>query len=143
MKPRLRDYLTILMALLAIFLCGIGIGHMLGEKKGRENPPAITLPAPDEKGRIKWEDLMLERLDRLLSLSPDQREKVLREITITSTDIQSSRRNALQDYYRHLLTLHERLPAHLNREQEKKIKSIRATLRQAIELRDKPTIEKE
>lgn len=143
MKPRLRDYLTILMALLAIFICGIGIGHMLGEKKGREHQSAITLPAPDEKDSTNWEELMLQRLDSLLALSPDQREKVLEEITLTSAHIRTSRRDAIQDYYRHLLALHDRIPAHLNREQESKIKSIRATLRQAVELREKPATGKE
>lgn len=139
MKPRLRDYFTILMALLAIFLCGIGIGHMLGEKKGRKNQPAITLPAPDDKESTNWEDLMLQRLDSLLSLSPDQREKILAEISTTSDEIRASRRDAIQDYYRHLLALHDRLPAHLTQEQSMKIESIRSSLRQAVELRDRTT----
>lgn len=134
MKPRLRDYLTILMALLAIFLCGIGIGHMLGEKKGRDNQPSITLPAPNEKDSTKWEDLMLQRLDSLLALTPEQREKVLKEISSTSADIRASRRDAIEDYYQHLLALHDRLPEHLTREQTEKINSIRTSIRNAVEL---------
>ena len=138
MKSSPRDYITILMALIAIFLCGLGIGHMLGEKKGRESQPAITLPALDEKDSTGWEDLMLQRLDSLLSLSPDQREKVLNEITLTSADIQVNRRDAIQDYYRHLLALHDRLPVHLTREQSQKIDSLRASLRNSIESQELP-----
>ena len=43
MKPKLRDYFTILMALVAIFLSGYGLGHLIGEKKGRKLAPS-TIP---------------------------------------------------------------------------------------------------
>lgn len=38
-------------------LFGVGIGHMLAEKKGREDQPTITLSTPNEKGVVKWEEL--------------------------------------------------------------------------------------
>ena len=44
MKPKLRDYLTIIFALLIIFVCGCGVGFLIGEKEGRqetETPNAI------------------------------------------------------------------------------------------------------
>ena len=40
MKPKLRDYLTIIFALLVIFICGCGVGFLIGEKEGRQEGPA-------------------------------------------------------------------------------------------------------
>ena len=56
MKPTFKDYLNIVLALLAIFLCGYGIGFLLGERKGQDNqppPPAPpSQPAPKEQKHI-------------------------------------------------------------------------------------------
>ncbi|MGC6426876.1 MAG: hypothetical protein ACON5H_07775 [Akkermansiaceae bacterium] len=38
-------------------LFGVGIGHMLGEKKGRDDQPVITFPAPKEEEASHWKDL--------------------------------------------------------------------------------------
>ena len=47
MKPTFKDYLNIVLALLAIFLCGYGIGFLLGERKGQDNqPPPTRSPLP-------------------------------------------------------------------------------------------------
>ena len=56
MKPKFRDYLTILMALVAIFLSGYGLGHLIGEKKGRKLAPStIPLIQNSEDSTRPWE----------------------------------------------------------------------------------------
>ena len=77
MKPTLRDYLTILIALLAIFLCGYGVGFLLGEKKGRDQASFSALTTGNENDTGDWEALTMERLTRLLSLTEEQKSKIL------------------------------------------------------------------
>jgi len=135
MKPKLTDYLIILMALSAIFLCGYGVGHLVGGKSAREQQTAVTLPAPDGKNNSNWEKRMFERLDTLLEFTPAQQENVRREVARTSTEIRSSRDKAMKDYYLHLLILHQRLPAHLNDGQNNKIEKITKSLQENLPLR--------
>ena len=45
MKPTFKDYLNIVLALIAIFLCGYGIGFLLGERKGQGNQPPPPAPS--------------------------------------------------------------------------------------------------
>ena len=123
MKPRLRDYATILVALLTIFLCGYGVGFLTGEKKGRSEAPARPLIGKsDETG--DWETRTMERLTRLLDLSDEQRSKVKSEVKSTSAKIQASRDKAVEDYYRFLLELHDQLLQHLGPRSRKRSKKI-------------------
>ncbi|MFT6863564.1 MAG: molecular chaperone GrpE (heat shock protein) [Akkermansiaceae bacterium] len=141
MKPRLRDYATILVALLTIFLCGYGVGFLTGEKKGRTEAPARPpIGISNETG--DWETRTMERLTRLLDLSEEQTAKVENEVKSTSQKIQSSRDQAVDDYYRFLLDLHDQLLPHLDPAQQEKIKKDRKSLQQAIELRFKSSAAK-
>ena len=139
MKPSLRDYLTITMALLAIFLCGYGVGFLLGEKNGREQSAPFTLAGNSDQNASDWEGRTLKRLSSLLELSEDQKKSVADEVQLTSGSIQQSREKTVEDYYRHLLNLHDRLLPHLNEEQQGKIKKDRKSLQLAIDLRFKST----
>ncbi|MCH1419392.1 MAG: hypothetical protein L7W40_03755, partial [Akkermansiaceae bacterium] len=68
MKPKLRDYLTIIFALLVIFICGCGVGFLIGEKEGRqatETPTAIG----SEHDSDTWEKQTMESLESRLELS--------------------------------------------------------------------------
>lgn len=135
MKPSLRDYLTITMALLAIFLCGYGVGFLLGEKNGREQSSPFTLAGNSDQNANDWEGRTLKRLSALLELSEDQKKNVAYEVGLTSGGIQQSREKTVEDYYRHLLDLHDRLLPHLNDDQQEKIKKDRKSLQLAIDLR--------
>ena len=53
----------------------------------------------------------------------------------TSAKIQVSRDEAVEDYYLHLLELHDRILPLLSKDQEKRIKKDRKILQQAIETR--------
>ena len=136
MKPRLRDYATILVALLTIFLCGYGVGFLTGEKKGRTETPARPLIGNSHETG-DWEARTMERLTRLLDLSDEQSTKVETEVKSTSKKIQTSRDQAVEDYYRFLLELHDQLLPHLEPAQQKKIKKDRKSLQHAIDSRFK------
>ncbi|MGJ8695846.1 MAG: hypothetical protein ACSHYF_05970 [Verrucomicrobiaceae bacterium] len=141
MKPSLRDYLTILMALLAIFLCGYGVGYLLGEKKGRDLSPPLALAGNSDEDAATWEGRTVDRLNNFLALTDSQREKVESEVKTTSREIQISRDQAVEDYYLHLLDLHDRLLPHLDEQQQAKIKKDRKSLQRAINSRFKSSAE--
>ena len=136
MKPTLRDYLTIIFALLVIFICGCGVGFLIGEKEGRqetETPTAIG----SEHDSDTWEKQTMESLGSRLELSDQQREKILGEIQATSLEITSNKKTAIEDYYRVILALHDRLIPHLEPAQQEKIKKDRNKLQRRIDLRFK------
>lgn len=134
MKPKLRDYLTILLALLVIFLCGSGVGFLIGEKRGRqESSPATVIRSQNDNG--KWEKRTMERLADLLKLTEDQRTKVETEVKKSAEEIRHSREDAVKKHYQALLNLHDRLIPHLSPDQQTKIKKDRKSLQHAIDSR--------
>ncbi|MDB4520043.1 hypothetical protein N9118_10860 [Akkermansiaceae bacterium] len=135
MKPKFRDYLTILMALLAIFLCGYGVGFLLGTKKNRKQPAPLILVGRSAEDASSWEESTLLRIVSSLKLTEEQRNLVSNEVQITSEKIQISRDEAFGNYYLHLLELHERLLPHLNEQQQEEIKKDQKSLQRAINSR--------
>lgn len=69
------------MATLAIFLCGYGIGHLVGES-AKTNP---SLPdGQTDHHTDDWSQTTFSRLDTLLALTPEQKVMVKREVQKTS-----------------------------------------------------------
>ena len=103
MRPPLRYHLTTAAALLAILLCGYGVGFLVGERvtQKRLGPPGGGVPHTES-----WETATLERLTRELKLSPEQREKVAHEIHLASGIIEQARLEAVRIYRNELLELH-------------------------------------
>ncbi len=135
MKPKLRDYLTILMALVAIFLSGYGLGHLIGEKKGRNLAPS-TIPIiqnPNDNSG-PWEKRTLDRLQQTLALNAEQEVAVENEITLVSREINKSRNETLHRYFLSLLDLHDRILPHLNPDQQEILKKDRENLQRSIYL---------
>jgi hypothetical protein len=119
MKPTIKDYLSIALALLAIFLCGYGIGFLLGERKGLQtapSPASASAPAPT-KSLPDWEERTLETLQKTIELTPAQLEKVKAEIAASSSRIHAARETALGAYRAELTALHARLQPLLTPEQ--------------------------
>lgn len=142
MKPTLRDYLTISMALLAIFLCGYGVGFLLGEKNGREKSEGYTLANTSDQDAADWEKRTFDRLSGFLELSEEQKESVQREVEMTSSNIQQSREKTVEDYFLQVLNLHDRILPYLEPDQQEKIKKDRKSLQRAIDLRFKSHAER-
>ena len=140
MKPTLRDYLTILFALLAIFSCGIGVGFLIGEKKGHREAekPRMIKSGHDHEA---WESQTMERLETLLKLDVSQHDEVLSEVKTTSAEIGKGREDTLANHYRAILALHDRLFPHLNPDQQRKIQKDRESLQRAIHLRFESSID--
>ena len=133
MKPKLRDYLTILMALVAIFLSGYGLGHLIGEKKGRKLAPStIPLIQNSEDSTRPWEKRTLDRLQQTLSLNAEQEAAVGQEIAFISQQINKSRNETLRKYFLSLLDLHDRIRPHLTSEQQKILKKDQENLRRSL-----------
>ncbi len=133
MKPKFRDYLTILMALVAIFLSGYGLGHLIGEKKGRKLAPStIPLIQNSEDSTRPWEKRTLDRLQQTLSLNAEQEAAVEKEIAFISKQINKSRNETLRKYFLSLLDLHDRIRPHLTSEQQKILKKDQENLRRSL-----------
>ena len=133
MKPKFRDYLTILMALVAIFLSGYGLGHLIGEKKGRKLAPStIPLIQNSEDTTQPWEERTLDRLQQTLSLNAEQEAAVEKEIAFISRQINKSRNETLRKYFLSLLDLHDRIRPHLTSEQQKILKKDRENLQRSL-----------
>ena len=134
MKPKLRDYLTILMALGAIFLSGYGLGHLVGEKKGRKlTPSTIPIIQSPEDSTQPWEERTLDRLQQTLSLNAEQEAAVDKEISLVSKEINKSRSETLHKYFLSLLALHDRILPLLNPDQQEILKKDRKNLQRSIE----------
>ena len=128
MKPTWRDYATILMAFTAVFLCGYGIGHLVGERKA---PPA---PIIDPGAAPAWKQETLQTLQQSLALRPEQAARVEQELTVTAQAIDQSNRDVVLDYHRHLDDLYKRLIALLDEEQAQKLREEKKDLEERIRL---------
>jgi hypothetical protein len=111
MKPSTSDYLSITAALVAILLCGFGVGFLVGERITLKRVAATTATdhAPPE-----WSAETVARLTRELKLTPPQVAAVEREVAAAEREIAAARRVALRDYQHALLKLHQRLLPHLD-----------------------------
>ena len=122
MKPTFKDYLSIALALLAIFLCGYGIGFLFGERKGRATiPPPPPAPPAQTSSIAHWEEDVLKVIQESIELTPVQLQKVRAEITQSAERVRSARKDALSIYRTEMRALNERLAPHLTPEQRAKL----------------------
>ena len=130
MKLPLREYLTLAAALLAILLCGYGIGFLVGERTTQQRLAAGGGPqhsAPD------WESATLGRLTAELGLDDTQQQAVRQEIHAASQRIAAARGRAVADYRRALLDLHQQLLPHLTEPQRKQVEESRRLLEKLLD----------
>jgi hypothetical protein len=132
MKPKLSEYVTILLALATIFACGCAIGYVLGKSSGKTSGAEPKTP-PTAGLSSDWPISTLEKLDRSLALTPGQRQLVEEEISKVSGDISATKKQALRDYHQHLLDLHDRIQPHLDAAQRKRMAEDRKSLERLIE----------
>lgn len=128
MKPQIRDYLTVLMAFVAVFLCGYGVGHLVGERKTPgppRHPPAESPPV--------WQQRTFESIKGALDLSPKQEQIVAEELATTATQIRQSSDAAMLDYHRHIRDLYGRLIDRLDPAQADQLRREKILLEREIE----------
>ncbi len=123
MKPTLREHATILLALLTVFACGFGVGHLSGKKQAKPRP---------EMSR-QWEEETLSVLKQSLDLDPGELETVESEIQRTATDIRRKREETILIYHERISELYERLISQLGEENAAKLKEEKRTLDERIE----------
>ena len=124
MKSTFKDYLSIALALLAIFLCGYGIGFLVGERRGKGAPSPTPPPAaasPSDPRIVDWENWERSTCrvieNSVGNLSPEQQQAIRREVSETASRIKKAR----QSGRREITNLHERLKEHLTPEQQQKL----------------------
>jgi hypothetical protein len=130
MKPSPRDYLAIAAALLAVLLCGYGIGFLVGERTTRLRlAPAAgsTHTQPD------WSAATVERLTRQLALTSAQQAAVANEVRLTATTIATTRHQAIRQYRSALIELHQRLLPHLDADQRQQVEESRKQLQISLD----------
>ena len=128
MKPNWRDYATILMAFAAVFLCGYGIGHLVGERKAPPHSSSNSETTP------AWEQEILQNLRQSLDLRPAQAAQVEQELSLTARQISQSHDAVLLDYLRHIDQLYGRLIDLLDEEQARRLREEKKTLEKKIEI---------
>ena len=119
MKATARDYFSIVAAILAIFVCGYGIGFLFGERQGQRQVSAPRPPSTTEE----WEVMTLSTIQKWIEISPEQLPEIKREIEASSETIRNTRQEALRAYREELAALHERLRDHLTAEQWERLQS--------------------
>ena len=125
MRPPLRYYLTTAAALLAILLCGYGVGFLVGEHLTQNRLGSSGGPRPP----ASWESTTLDRLTRELALTPRQQEQVKKEIGTSSGTIGRARLDAVRVYRAELLDLHQRLLPFLDEHQRKQVEESSRSLK--------------
>jgi VIT1/CCC1 family predicted Fe2+/Mn2+ transporter len=130
MKASPRDYLAITAALLAILLCGYGIGFLVGERTTR-----LRLAPATGSNQIHpdWAEATVERLARELALSSEQQAAVAKEVRQTATAIGTARYQAIRQYRSALIDLHQRLLPHLDAKQRNKVEDSRKQLQLSLD----------
>jgi c-di-AMP phosphodiesterase-like protein len=118
MKPSTSDYLSISAALLAILLCGFGIGFLVGERITLHRAGSSIIP---EHARSEWAAETVGRLTRELKLDETQVNAVQQEVDTAAREIATARSAAIHDYYRALLELHLRLLRYLDPNQRQAV----------------------
>lgn len=126
MKHSWRDYSTIIMAFAAVFLCGYGIGHLVGERRA---PPDRDFRPSESQA---WERETLQSLQASLNLRPEQTSVVEAELANAARAIRESHDAVLLDYHRHLDRLYQRLIEVLDEEQAAHLRAEKNSLENRI-----------
>ncbi len=120
MKPTFKDYLSIALALPAIFLCGYGIGFLLGQRNQPSQPPAPTSPEIHIPDWETWERSIVQTIEQdIPELTPEQRQAIRREVSETATRIKTARQAGRREFQ----SLDDRLKQYLTPEQQTKLRT--------------------
>ena len=129
MKPKFQDYLTIVAALVAVFVSGYGIGYLLGEHRTAQRFENQTANVATD---TPWQQTTLQRLDDRLQLTDTQKAKVAEEIAVTVRSLAELRTETVLESQRRILELQNRLEVHLDEDQRELIRKDREVLQQKV-----------
>ena len=123
MKPTLREHATILLALLTIFACGFGVGHLTGKKQAKARPEVTR----------QWEQETLSLLKRSLDLDPKESQIVESEIQRAAVGIRLKREETILNYHEQISELYERLISQLGDANASRLKEEKRLLDEKIQ----------
>ncbi|CAN5313654.1 hypothetical protein BH23VER1_BH23VER1_02340 [soil metagenome] len=137
MNSLTRQYWKIGVALLAIFLCGQGLGYVVASLVDRNRAPSasgapLASPSPEPGG---WADEALARLRDDLGLSSAQEEALRPVLARTGDRVVQQRERALFQIHLQLLAAHDEMGSALNPDQQAKLLASRDALRRRIDER--------
>ncbi|QJE94256.1 hypothetical protein [Luteolibacter luteus] len=121
-KPSIKDHASILLALLTVFVCGFGAGHVTGSKR--------PLPKPEVGAR--WEEETFSILTRTLDLNEDELQVVNAEIDRAATGIRLKRDETILGYHEEVSALYGRLIKQLDGANAEKLKEEKKALDEKI-----------
>lgn len=122
MKPNLKDHATILLALLTVFVCGFGAGHVTGAKRS----------APKPEVTAHWEEETLSILKRSLDLDQSELQTVQLEIERAAAGIHLKREETILNYHEQISELYGRLINQLGESNAGKLKEEKKALDEKI-----------
>lgn len=135
MKASTSDYVSITAALVAILLCGFGVGFLVGERLTLER---VETRASDGDAHSQWFAETVGRLASELNLTEAQTAAVEVEVAAAAREIEDARRAAILDYHRALLDLHLRLLPHLDPDQRRAVQESYETLKSSLDKLEAP-----
>jgi len=116
-------------ALLAILGAGFGLGSLVANRR------PVAEPAPPSVEVDKLETETLEALKKSLNLSPEQEAEVRPAVRSTARGVLDTRQQALLEYHRHMLRLHDEIAPGLTPDQQEILLKNRRLLEDTIEKR--------
>ena len=127
MKKKTRDYLTISMAILTVLLCGYGLGHLVGEKKGLQIQATSnqSLDLSDD-----WATQTLSQLEDQRNLDPEQLQFARKEMSPLAIDLEKDLRQLRITRTRQLLEFYGKLKPHLDEQQTLALEKLQKSLRE-------------
>lgn len=129
MNPRSRDILLIVVALAAVLGAGFGLGNLVANRNPVANPP----PPSVEIDQLESETL--EALRRSLDLDAEQQDRVRPAVRNAARKVLDTRQQALLEYHRHMLDLHDEITPGLDPAQRETLLRNRRLLEDTIEKR--------
>jgi len=133
MKTSLKDHLPLLVALVAIFVSGYGVGFLLGKKKGQLSNTGPAYIIPDDHHTGVWKKEMLEDLSTTLELNRRQKKLAAEQIQLPAEELGKVYYYSTRSILTEQLKLMDPLMPLLNEDQLALMQERRDQLAKAIE----------
>ncbi len=131
MNASTREILLIFLSLAVVLGTGFGAGRLLTQRQVADDaPPQVPL--------AELETETLSALRERLELRPDQEQAIAGDLKSFSQSVFDTREQAMLEYHKALLELHDRILPKLEGEQRDVLERNRRQLRETMERRFSP-----
>lgn len=139
MRYYISQYWKIAVGLVSIFIGGLGFGGVLESMRQRHSEQQIEVASD----HVDWISSTLTSLDRSLSLTDTQKERLRPKIESAAREIELSRESALLKFEISLLKLHRSIASELNPSQLKELRKSERKLEDRIQQRSEALLQEE